>query len=221
MDIEWILDILFPPECLACGKRLRNGTLCDDCYKSIGVLQNAFEFDLEALCLLSVSAACNYDNDVVKTLIHGLKFRGIKSAVAPLAELLIRHIESMSANLDMSSYIVVPIPLSHQRLRERGFNQSALIAERFAKYFALPIRDDLLVRVGQRKAQSETESVAERQKNIQGCFAVKKYAGPGTNAGGILLIDDVTTSGATFLEAAQTLRANGFQNIIALAVARA
>jgi predicted amidophosphoribosyltransferase len=84
---------------------------------------------------------------------------------------------------------------------------------------ALPVSTDILIRAKHTAPQSGTEHVAERKENIRGAFAVKDPdAVRGKN---ILLIDDVATSGATFLEAALTLKAAGAQKIICLAAAKA
>jgi predicted amidophosphoribosyltransferase len=104
-------------------------------------------------------------------------------------------------------------------MRERGFNQSMLIAERFSCILKLPLEKDTLVRIAHRKPQSITETVAARRENIRGCFAVcNVIVGEIKN---IILIDDVSTSGSTFLEAARALTAAGTEVVIALAVARA
>jgi predicted amidophosphoribosyltransferase len=77
----------------------------------------------------------------------------------------------------------------------------------------------LLTRIQHRKPQSDTEDIFERRENIKGCFALAR----GTDARGkkIVLVDDVTTSGTTFTEAARVLRSGGAKKILALAVAKA
>ena len=110
------------------------------------------------------------------------------------------------------------MPLSKQRYRSRGFNQSELIAGYFAEAFGLSLKTNILMRTLNKKPQSETGNLLERKDNIHGCFSVMPAAAINKN---IILVDDVTTSGTTFLEAAQVLKAGGARRIIALAVSQA
>ena len=95
---------------------------------------------------------------------------------------------------------MTPVPLSVKRARARGFNQSALIARPFARALGIPFEEHVLARIVHRKPQSDTEDIFERRENIKDCFAIA----PGANVQNkkIVLVDDVTTSGTTFTEAA-------------------
>ncbi len=176
-----------------------------------------------------LGAATEYDTAAVKNLIHDLKFRYIKDAAKPLAEFLVEYIESRE--LTLQGYIAVPLPLSAKRLRQREFNQSELVAGIFAARFGLPLETKILLRTKHGKPQSETKSVIERKENIKGCFAVNRLApnvigavvkDPEPLRGkNIVLIDDVTTSGATLFEAASVLKSAGAKKILALTVAKA
>jgi competence protein ComFC len=229
MNFGFLSAVFFPCRCASCGKKLREGALCASCRGAImiartlfcGDCQKAVPADAPSYCHPSfpylLGAAGNYENRALKELIHALKFRNIRGAAEPLAEILVRYASAFP--FPFAGHTVVPIPLSKRRLRVRGFNQSEEIASRFTRHFSLPLETTWLVRVKHAKPQSETENLAERRENIRGCFAV---AAPGAVRGRtIILIDDVTTSGATFLEAATVLRAAGAEKIYALAVARA
>jgi ComF family protein len=111
---------------------------------------------------------------------------------------------------------VVPLPLHSVRLRERGFNQSALLAGPVAR--ALGVRLDVrsLVRVRPTCDQASLPR-AHRADNVRGAFAVVGRHGEGR----VLLIDDVRTTGATLAAAAQTLLEGGFAEVSTLALARA
>jgi len=122
MNFEAILDILFPPECLGCGKGLINGTLCVPCKNTIGgppaiAIKNMDNNDGRGECYF-LGAAGRYQNHVLKTLIHALKFGGIRGAATPLAEILAHHAETVA--LPLQTFTVMPIPLSKMRMRERG-----------------------------------------------------------------------------------------------------
>jgi ComF family protein len=211
MIFSFIVDIFFPPVCLACHRKITSGVICDACFKAIPRLpmppqDTPFTF----------GAAVNYESPVVKALIHHLKFKSVKNASIPLAQLLMSFIRD--SHIDLSNFLIVPIPISERRKRARGFNQAELIAQEIAMAFALPINTHSLIRTKHTKPQSDTKTAEERKENIRGVYAVRN---PEAIQGKpILLIDDVSTSGSTFKEAAATLTALGTRNIIALAVAK-
>jgi len=189
-----------------------------------------------------LAAACEYHDPAVTNLIHALKFRYNARAAEPLARLAGNYLESLSlvplevaparerapkgsrgglplTGLALPRPVIVPLPLSAKRERERGFNQSFLIAKHIADRFSLPVASGALARSRHAKPQSEIKGIEARKKNVEGCFSVAD-AGPvaGRN---IILVDDVVTSGATLSEAARVLKGAGARRILALAVAKA
>jgi ComF family protein len=228
MNFGFFGALFFGRACVSCKQYVRSGAICASCFSTISVHRTlscgscgARLFGDKILCHPGfpylLGSAGNYEVAALRMLVHALKFRGIRSASEPLAALLIEHARSLGTLLNGS--IVLPIPLSSRRERARGFNQSQLIAYRFAEELGLAFEARLLRRTRHTKPQSETRSVAERSLNVRDCFAVtvseRVY---GKN---IVLIDDVTTSGKTFFEAASVLKAAGAEKIYALAAARA
>lgn len=227
---DFLFDIFFPRVCLVCRVRIARGVVCDSCFGSISThtafvcgqcFATADRKDLRRACHpdfpYTLGTATNYQNATVQSLVHHLKFRSVKDAAKPLANLIARFIKENGAVLDGS--VVVPIPLSRKRQRSRGFNQAEQIARCFAQDFNLPVTTDVLVRAKHTAPQSGATSVAIRQENIRGSFSI---ASPEMVRGKtVLLIDDVTTSGATFYEAAIALRTADVKNVIALAAAKA
>lgn len=238
MLLKSLINILFPSLCLSCEKHIRGeGVLCPECFGKISLNQTLFCGkcrarlpDQRKICHRDfpylLGAAGNYNDEILKNLIHGLKFKYLKSAARPLGEILIRYTEKL--HLPLEKFLVVPLPLSKNRLRERGFNQAELIAKIFAEHFRLPLITDALTRGKHTKPQSETKNLLERKENVRGCFTVaqpdplRQSASEARTIAGknILLIDDVTTSGATLLEAAAVLKNAGAKKIIALTVAK-
>jgi ComF family protein len=228
MNLNIIGDIFFPRACVGCGKHISAGAICEPCKKSIDVFGTLFCGtcaarlpELKKICHTAapyiLGAAGRYDDDPLRALIHALKFNGIAAAAKPLAEILAEYVTGLG--IDLRSFTTTPLPLSKKRLRARGFNQSTLIARGFAEMIRVPFEENLLTRVHHRKAQSETEDIFERRENVRGCFALGNANG--VTDKNIILIDDVTTSGTTFAEAARVLKTGGAKKIIALAVARA
>jgi len=230
MNLDFFGDIFFPPACVGCGDSIASGVLCATCRQSIDGFDTLFCGTCAArlpeqkkICHKDapyiLGAAGRYDDDTLRALIHALKFQGIAGAAEPLAELLAAYVARLG--LDLHDYIVAPIPLSPQRARARGFNQSALIAAAFARARNLPFSEGLLARIHHRKPQSETEDIFERRENIKGCFALTDAGGAAVEGKKIILVDDVTTSGTTFAEAARVFKSGGAKKILALAVAKA
>jgi ComF family protein len=113
--------------------------------------------------------------------------------------------------------VIVPVPLHPKRLRERGYNQSLLLANELGKLTALPVNDNCLVRKIYNVPQAKTVSVEERRQNVIGIFSCvnedlleKK----------VLLVDDVTTSGATLNACASVLKTGGAMSVWGLTLAR-
>lgn len=243
MNFDFLISIFFPPQCLRCAKGLARGALCDECRGEVPLAHSFFcgacrrplakstspgtappkDFDLLAgrsSCHPDfpylLGAASRYHERTVTSLVRALKFHRVKAAAEPLASFIIQYLSSLDE--DISGHLLIPIPLSKKRLRERGFNQADLIAREIAGHHHLPLDPAALARVKHSPPQSEASSLAERVAQLRGCFMVSD---PRTIEGRhILLIDDVVTSGATFLEASRALRGAGAASVTAVAVAQ-
>jgi len=117
----------------------------------------------------------------------------------------------------MPGEILVPVPLHQKRLRERGYNQSSLLARELGKLINLPAVDDCLIRQRHAPPQARTSTVGERQSNVAGAFACRNYRLQDKQ---ILLVDDVSTSGATLDACAGALKAAGATSVWGLVLAR-
>ncbi|HUX36109.1 MAG TPA: ComF family protein [Candidatus Paceibacterota bacterium] len=226
--VESILDILFPSLCINCGKNVDSGeALCAACFAEIPFNKSFFcgkcgarlpygekicHFDFPYI----LGAAVSYKNAAVRELVRELKFGFVRSAARPLADLLIAYSEN--AGLAGKDWLVIPIPLGKKRLRIRGFNQAELIANIFAEHFSINTEKGILLRKKETEPQSEIKKMDERAKNTKDCFAV---AAPEKISGrNIIIVDDVSTSGSTFFEAAVSLKKAGAHKILALAAAK-
>ena len=136
-----------------------------------------------------------------------------------LGAYLIAYLRNLiTAGFSLDGYTLIPMPLHSSREKERGFNQSELLAEIISKTFNLPLEKNILIRAKNTRAQAELTDWEERQANLQNAFTV---ANPENLKGkNIILVDDVYTSGATMSAAAETLRASGAKKIIGLVLAK-
>ncbi len=245
------LDILFPPVCLNCQKPIddRNKLICRTCLSLIKFNNTLFcpvcrarlpenkkicHFNSQYL----LAAAGNYDDPVLQNLIHYFKYKSFKNIAPILGEIALKYLQIL--NLNLKPFAVTPIPLHPKKERQRGFNQSKLLAEFLAKKLDLEFLDGLK-RIKNTEPQVKIKDPEKRTENIKGCFEINPHTkrewslsandssysryGVGVKnpirGKNILLIDDVFTSGATISEAVKILKANGSGKIIALVVAKA
>ena len=189
------------PRCRTCALPVPAGvSQCGDCIK------HPPPFDA---CL----AAVDYGYPWSRVLTE-FKFQPDPGWAAAIADLL-REAPGVTQALEAAD-LVVPIPLSRARLRERGFNQALLLARRLAKDKA---SSGLLLRIRETEAQSGLAR-ARRLRNLRGAFALEPAQAHRVTGQRILLLDDVLTTGATLQAAATVLRAAGAGHITAMAVAR-
>ena len=151
----------------------------------------------------------------MKNLIHQFKF-GQKTMLRHLfSELMASFIRSNYFDIRQFDHLV-PIPLSATRLRERGFNQSQLLAELISREFKVPLSTAVLSRIKNTSSQSLLHQ-KERWTNIKGAFRIKnQFHTIGKN---ILLIDDLLTTGATSSEAALIIKNAGAKRVGVLTLA--
>ena len=221
---ELLLDALFPKICLACGKIFKENddlSICKICIAEIPILNSltcptcsARLPENKKTCHKNISftlaAATSYQNEIIKDLIWRLKYQRIAAAAKPLAEIIVKHIRL--ANINLSKYCVVPIPLGKKRERARGFNQSAIIAKHIGTMLNLPLITSALIRVKDTAPQAEIKNFRDRELNVSGSFRLIPERLNQNRK--ILLLDDVFTSGATTKEAVKTLRNCGIKKVL-------
>ena len=146
----------------------------------------------------------------VKEAIHAFKFSGRAPLARPLGALMLD-----GCGPPAGVKAVVPVPLARARERERGYNQAALLAERIADGWDVPLRALWLVRLRDTPAQSAL-TAAERRANVRHAFG----ASASVRGAHVVLGDDVLTTGATAAECSRVLRAAGAAAVGVLTVAR-
>jgi ComF family protein len=158
-------------------------------------------------------AAVSYDYPW-SALIGQLKFNGDAGWSRTFA-LLMRSAPWVEPALDRAE-LVLPMPLSAQRLSERGFNQSLVLARALTPHKAAA---GLLLKIHDTPPQSALDRKA-RLRNVKGAFAIEPLRAQQVRGRDVVLVDDVMTSGASLFTAAQVLREAGAQRITALVLAR-
>ena len=230
-----LLDLLYPPQCEACG-RLRQEAICPDCRAEIDpILPPLCElcgvpFDPKAQAAprcadcrgrrrsYAVARSAAYYHGPLTQAIWRFKYDGQMVLAQPLGELMADAISGGGAvDLDPETIdVVCPVPLHGARLRERGFNQSDLLAEAVAEGIGRPLRR-LLVRT--RPTLPQVGLPAEsRPTNVRGAFEADLHEV--IEAKRVLLIDDLFTTGATMAECARMLRRAGAEEVRVYTLAR-
>jgi len=193
------LPRLLPPLCPNCGRPQASGIVCPDCRQrqtEIDGIRSLFRFD-----------------EVIRKVIHQLKYRNLKAISPCLAELLADYLVSNP----LPGEALVCVPLHPRRLRERGYNQSSLLARELGRRIDLPVIENCLIRVKQAQPQVRAVDVEERWRNVADAFVCRDERVRGKQ---ILLIDDVCTSGATLESCAAALKSKGATSIWGLTLAR-
>jgi ComF family protein len=233
---DGLLDLVFAPICVACGGPIPAGDpvrvicllcwsravplpapRCDRCWNP---LLNPDDECRECAVLIP-GVRCVRSAFLMETplreIVHALKYRGWEAVAGPAAERMARV--PLPPDVRSEADTVVPVPVSPVRLRERGYNQAALLAEAYARETGRSYAPHLLRRI----RATETQTVLhpdERRANVAGAFNVPS-GGPDLHGRHILLIDDVWTTGATALACADTLLNAGARAVSVLTLARA
>jgi len=238
------LDLIFPPVCLACRKKLTGNLpqtataekncfpfLCLACSQKIQLNNTAFcpvcsrrlpenKKTCHQDSLFILAAAGFYGDKALDELIALLKYQKIKQAAVPLGGILTAYLKELFKNygLKTENFLIIPIPLHWQKENKRGFNQSCLLAEQLAKNTGLEVNKNILKRIKNTASQVELKDKEKRAENVINCFAIEN---PKLLSGkNIIILDDVFTTGATMKEAARILKNSGARKIIGLVVAK-
>lgn len=193
-----------PHACRQCAASIEAPGLCGEC------IARPPAFD-------AAVAACVYAFPVSQ-LISQFKYGSRLALAGWMVEALVAAVRARG-NVEVDW--ILPLPLSRERITERGFNQAALIAAGVARQLSLPLHRDELLRVRNTAPQASLDHEA-RWGNVRGAFAVDAAASAAGIAGQrIALIDDVMTTGATMDAAASALKKAGAARVEAWVVARA
>jgi ComF family protein len=237
--LDGLLNLIYPEECFICSDaiaRHQDCGICSNCWdkalalkivpprcSSCGLPLHHFENNLDHLCgdcilqppPYSGARSFGYYTAELGKIVQELKFRGKRNLARLLAPLLTAaFFESWSRD---EFDLVVPVPLHSKRRRERGYNQSELLARSLARQVAVSYNPALL-RIRPTLPQvGLTDS--ERKENVRKAFRCCRPQQISKKR--VLLIDDVMTTGATVASAAQALLDGGALRVSVLTVARA
>lgn len=228
-----LLNFIFPPVCAICENELKIGErfICGDCYLSIKFIESHFchkcgappERD-KTTCKhcrgirfhFKKARAVGIYTSPLSEMIHFLKYDR-KTNIAKRLGILMGNVFQSDSDLFLSD-IIVPVPLHRIRKRERGYNQSKLLAEVISHISGKTLVTDSIIRKKATKSQTML-ATEERVENLKDAFAV--VAPEKIKGKSIVIIDDVLTTGTTLEEMAKTLVKGGAESVYCLVLARA
>lgn len=220
--MRWLVDLLYPRRCVSCNQR--GEWLCRVCRDAFPKLPDQrCRFCATPLRSVAVCPACWKESPAfdsltcgflfagpVRSAVHHLKYRNARHLAGPLVDALLA-----TATLPSDVDAIIPVPLYPTRLRQRGYNQSGLLAAALAERTGLMVSPDLLVRVRDTPTQT-TLPAADRWRNVRGAFR----AGAPVRDTRLLLVDDVATTTGTLRAAAAELKDAGAAQVHAVVLAR-
>jgi competence protein ComFC len=213
-----LLHIIFPAKCFECGKK--NTSLCKECLD-----RTSKAVDTPYIWITSIYS---FKDPLIKKAVHAIKYYHRKDLADPLTDALAKDLLakfaqnfpsensalSGNSNLETKNWILVPIPMPRFRKYLRGYNQAELIATSLSLKTGISY-GNLLTRSRSPHRQVESETRSERLDNQKNSFKAL-HSVPGNN---IILVDDVTTTGATLFEARKILLKAGAKEVQAVTLA--
>jgi ComF family protein len=223
-------SLILPSLCFACEKKISQGYLCLTCQEKIEFLSpvrcrlcyrqlannqtspcrrchdKSFPYER----LISIAA---YKEPLI-SLIHSFKYDNYEYLAELLSSFMIKHLARIG--VDLCGYdFITSVPLHASKLRQRGYNQSSLLAKLLANYFKISFKDGIIYEKEERISQTKLLK-QKRQQNVKGIFIVKERL----EGKKIILIDDIFTTGATAKECATALKEKGAQTVTIITLAK-
>ena len=230
-----LLDLFLPLSCVVCERLMphaERGIVCGHCWSRVRELSHprcprcghplgsygcrwcdylpAFVRCARSYCWVSPGTG--------GAIVHALKYAGWPAVATSIGERIGRL--TWPADVIEERTALVPVPLSASRQRERGYNQSALLAAELSKKWSVPVWTDVVERVRPTRTQTEL-TPGERLSNVAGAFRVRESAARKLRGAHVMIVDDVVTTGATLGACAAALFEGGARIISYVTFGRA
>lgn len=214
-SIKWyLLDIIFPETCLGCKNR--GESLCDSCLLKIRNTERETD--------KNIMAVYDYRDPLIKKAIWDLKYHhrlnlGKKLGVV-LYDFFLEEISSMRIYTGGQPILIIPVPLSRRRAKERGYNQAQIIAHGLSLSGGknlFELNNSIVVKKFDTRPQAKIANRRERLLNVKNIFELKKNKT--VRGRTVIVIDDVTTTGGTITEIIKILKKGGAKKVVGFALA--
>ena len=234
-----LLTVAYPQTCRVCGGSVEQrefGVACEACWQATrifngreticwkcGALSPGIEVSAEVRAEVRCRGCESQSFSAARAV--GLYENAVRESILSLK--LQPHLPSFLNELIVAAAkrpplheasLIIPVPLHQRRVRERGFNQAAVIAETLAKHLKLPLDEVSLARTAASEKYRAGLDSQGRRDTVAGAFAVRHPRIIENER--VLLVDDVFTTGATVNACAEALLASGARNVLVLTIAR-
>lgn len=214
--LQPLLDFVYPPFCVVCDGPLKGGEnyVCDDCWGNLEFYEGEVCHGLTNRSHIDEILTTFVYDDPMKRIMHYLKYKKARRIGAQLASYMVRLLQHPGLRRpDM----LIPVPLHKIKRRERGYNQSEILAVHLSRLTGIPCRPEIVIRCRNTVSQTQMTGAEERVRNVAGIFTVTDaHAVTGRS---VALLDDVVTTGATANAAALALKTAGAFHVTLLTVA--
>lgn len=237
---NFVLELFFPSFCFGCNKE--GVLLCYDCKSTLDISEYNYclcsknPLRLAPLAQGKPQGKCGRCQDkklsglyfalpykeksLTRKLIHNFKYQPHIKTLAPvMVDIILEHLE-LAQNMDRAIWedsIIIPVPLEMKKWKDRGYNQSELLAKEIGQSLNVPSATGNLVKIKKTEPQMKLNA-KEREENLRGAFKIKN---PAQIAGKkVFLVDDVYTTGSTMAECARVLKETGAKQVWGIAFAR-
>ena len=215
-DAAGLLDLILPRACVSCGAPMGEGIVCSSCWLRMPALpsprcdrcghprrEGPCTFcDLLPPFVRAARSVCWVPSDASSAAVHALKYDGWTAVAEGMATRMARL--SWPPDVVAERGVVIPVPLAPTRLRERGYNQAALLAQPLARRWGIACDELALERTRHTVTQTKL-TPSERSTNVHGAFRVSEGTLSRVAGAHVVLVDDVLTTGSTLNAAASAL----------------
>lgn len=210
--LKEIIKIFYPKTCGICGQKINERYTCRKClniieyYQEMAITPESVDEKYYDRLFSALPYKGNLKSRMLQYKFHGAKYIGVS-----FAEILVELMKKYSINAD----IMLAVPISKARLRERGYNQSLVIVKKVSEFTKIKYQGNILIKTKENLRQSEL-TLQERKHNVKNVYSIKNIEEIKNKK--IILIDDIVTTGATLNECAKILKQNGAFEVIAITV---
>ena len=208
-----LLDLVFPPRCVTCGKE--GSFLCESCLATAPAMVEPYchrcarPLHVAGLCETCRQEPNSLDGilsafamgESVSQGVYALKYRNLRALAPVMGDLMAAYLQRVGLEVD----VLAPVPLHPRRLRQRGYNQAELLARAVGRSLDVSVIPSALVRVRHGQPQIRALSREERKANVADAFRSQTLF----DGQRVLLVDDVCTTGATLEACASAVRQAG------------
>lgn len=211
-----LVEMLFPRRCPVCGGRiLGKSCICTLCMSKLPRTQyhlfRGNKLEQRFYGTVPVERATGYffytTESPYHQILHQLKYYGHTEMGLYMGRCMATHLMADGGDFFEGIDLILPVPLSAARMKKRGYNQSELLAQGISEVTGIPVECGVVKRVVDNPTQTHLNNV-ERWENVKGIFKISPSVLQQLKGKHVLLVDDVTTTGATLTSCAQTIVAS-------------